>query len=1433
MTNSWGKLSIAVVSALVLLMAGLASAPSTAVPPEDFQTSLVIGDGLDGPSGFEIAPDGRIFILERAGTIKIVKNGELLATPFAVLPSEDTGDRGLIGIAFDPDFGISNHYVYFYYTGHDLLNHLVRFSAAEDVGTDGPFELFRTSSPSTLLHVGGSIRFGPDDKLYFAVGDNGDGTNAQDLDNPHGKILRINRDGSIPADNPFVGQPGKLGAIWAYGFRNPWRFQFDSATGQLYGGDVGDYTWEEVNRIVKGGNYGWPVHEGVCPGECPGFVNPIHAYPHNGDSAAVTGGPVYRGDMFPTEYQGDLFYGDYAQGFIKTADLDANGNVTAVRDFDVQAGSVVDLKVAPDGSLYYLTYWPGALYRVTYNTESHLPVAAAAADVTKGLEPLTVHFSSAGSHDPDGDPLSHHWLFGDGTSSNEPNPTKTYTSKGVYTARLTVSAAGDAATAQPIVIQVGIPPDLIVAAPIEGQLYRAGDTITYNAFATDAAGFDLNDANITTEVRLRHGTHFHPFVGPLTGRAGSFTIPATGEASADTSFEVEVTATDANGLSTSKVVNILPRKSQISLATSPPGLGVVIDGVSVSTPRTFTGVEGFKRELSAPASAVAPDGSPLQFAGWSDGKSIEHVITTPVDDASYTATYVPSEPFTAKYYDNTTFSGTPVLIRQDPTINFAWGSGSPDPALPVNGFSVRWTKTQHFGAGRYRFTTVADDGVRLFIDGRRVVSQWQGPANTEFSHVADLGEGLHTIKMEFVEQGGDATASLHWDSTSEQPPGTYRAEYWNAPEVNAIPSTPPDLVREEETIDHDWGDGSPGPGIGTNRFVARWTRTMSFAPGDHEFAVTADDGVRLYVDGVRVIDQWIDQGPTTYRSTLPLDGGPHRIVMEYYENGAGAVARLSHAAVGSPPTDNGYQGQYWNVAAADVPIIPTGPADLTRTDETLDFDWGDGSPGVGITPDRFVARWTKSVVLSAGIYRFTGGRDDGLRAYVDNVPVVDQWAYGNEGYSVEKVVTGGPHELRVEYFEGGGGARAGFTYERTGDVVPAGYTAEYLANQSLEGPPALTRTDGAIDFNWADGSPGAGVPADHFSARWTRSLSLEATGTHKFTVTSDDGFRLFVDGQVVLDKWGSLGETTHTANRELSAGSHQIVLEYFEATGNAVARLTMEPTTEPPPPPPPPPPGAFAAEYFDNITLTGPPVLSRSDAAIDFDWADGSPGPGVPSNKFSARWTRTATYAAGTYRFSVTGDDGIRVLVDGTQVVDGWFYQSPTTYTANVGLTAGQHTVVVEYFEWSGGAVAKFTEEQTTEPPPPPPPPPPGAFAAEYFNNITLTGPPVLSRSDPAIDFDWDGGSPGAGVPSNKFSARWTRTATYAAGTYRFSVTGDDGIRVLVDGTRVVDGWFYQKPTTYSADLALSAGEHIVVVEYFEWSGGAVARFSETQLPAP
>jgi glucose/arabinose dehydrogenase len=1261
--------------------------PAAAAPPVDFQTSLVVGAGLDGPSGFELAPDGRIFVLERGGKIKIIKNGQLLPEPFADLPSEASGDRGLIGIAFDPEFGVTNHYVYFYYTGLDLLNRLVRYDASGDVGTDGPYPLFQTQSLSQHLHVGGSIRFGPDGKLYFAVGDNGYSSNAQDLSNPHGKILRINRDGSIPSDNPFVGQPGKVAAIWAYGFRNPWRFQFDPATGLLYGGDVGDYTWEEVNRIVRGGNYGWPLKEGMCTSQCDGFVDPVYVYNHDGQSAAVTGGPVYHGSMFPPSYQGSLFFGDYAKGFIRRAELDADGAVTAVHDFDTTAGSVVDIKQAADGSLYYLTYFPGALYRVTYNTTSHLPVANAQADVTKGGAPLTVHFSSTGTYDPDGDPLTYLWTFGDGTTSTEADPVKTYPDVGVYSARLTVSDGLEPVSPQPIVVQVGVAPTLTVAVPAEGSTYRAGDTITFNAFAHDAAGFDLNDAGISTEVFLHHGTHKHPFVGPLIGRAGSFTIPVTGEASADTWHEIKVTATDSNGLSQTRSVNIYPLTSAVTLATDPPGLGLVLDGVPEPTPHVFDGVEGFRRELAAPATARAADGTVYHFTGWSDGQPIRHTITTPEADTTYSASYAPSPPFTARYYANRNLSGSPVLTRAEPWLEHIWGPGSPDPVVPADQFSARWSKTQYFAAGRYRFTTVTDDGVRLSVDDKRVIDKWQGQTGTAYDAVVDLGAGNHTITMEYFDEGGDALAKLSWESTTDQPGQHFQAEYWSTPGAGsapAIPESAPFLTRTEPAIDHDWGAGSPGGGLPADHFVARWSGTISFAPGEYEFLATTDDGVRLVVDGVTVVDRWVDQGATTNHATVLLDGGPHTIVMEYYENGGDAVARLTWNQTGDLPPPPDYEAEFWNTPeAGGSPEFPTGPPDLVRSDRSIGFDWAGGSPDPAVAVDHFVARWTRTDVLPAGLYRFTGQSDDGVRVYVDNVAVVNQWVNQNAPFTADVVLLGGAHTIRLEYYENGGGAQVTFGYERVGDVTPPqGYTAEYFTNPNLSGVPAMVRDEPTVDRDWGGGSPGTGIPADGFSVRWTRSVAL-AAGYYEFTTTSDDGVRLLVDGVPVIDKWQDQGPTPYTATRALPEGTHTIVLEYYENSGGALARMSYVKTDQPPPPEVP-----YHARYYDNRSLGGEPVLIRDDAEIAFHWGGGGPGGPVPDDDFSVVWTRTADYAAGAYRLTATSDDGIRVMVDNALVLDGWSDHGATTFTADLALTAGEHTVVVEYYEAGGDAMA-------------------------------------------------------------------------------------------------------------------------------------------------
>jgi glucose/arabinose dehydrogenase/single-stranded DNA-binding protein len=997
----------------------LTVSPAHAAPPSGFVNSLIVGAGLNQPSGFDIAPDGRIFVLERAGKVRIVKNGQLLAQPFADLPSVASGDRGLIGIAFDPQFGVANNYVYFYYTGLDLLNHLVRFDASGDVGAEGPFQIFATQSPSQELHVGGSIAFGPDGKLYFAVGDNGYPPNAQDLTNPHGKIHRINSDGSIPSDNPFYGQPGKVGSIWAYGFRNPWRFQFDSATGQLYVGDVGDASWEELNHVVRGGNYGWPLAEGMCAANCTGLINPIYTYPHNGQSAAVTSGPVYRGTMFPAAYRGALFFGDYAQGFIKTAQLDSSGNVTAVNVFEPAAGTVVDLKVAADGSLYYVDIFPGELHRISYNTTSHPPTAVASASTTQGVQPLQVQFSSAGSSDPDGNPLTFQWDFGDGTTSASANPVKTFSTRGVYTVRLTVSDGVNQTAATPIVVQVGLPPTLNISAPTNGALYRAGDTISYGASAVDYSGATLPDTAFTTEVRFHHGTHVHPFLGPLTSRAGTFTIPTTGEESADTWYEVIIKAADRDGVSTTKSVSIYPRKTHITLKSNPPGLTLTLDGVPTATPYTTEAVVGFQRELAAPPTAVAANGAVYHFMSWSDGQPIRHVITATDADSTYTATYALSAPFVGEYFANRNLTGMPVLTRADPSINFIWNLASPGPAVPADNFSVRWSKTEYFAAGRYKFTTVTDDGVRLYIDGQLVIDQWRDQSGTAHDGIVDLGSGNHTVRMDYFDSGWDALATLTWDTTKDQPT-TWLAEYWNTPGAGAAPAMPtgPAVVtRQEAAIDYAWWLASPAPGIDSDHFVARWTRVMALPAGTYTFSATADDGVRVYVDGQLLIDRWVDQGATTYTATVAVSGGTHTVKMEYYENAWDATAKLTWSLAPDQPTT--WLAQYWNThGAGAAPAMPTSLPVVSRQEATVDHDWWLASPAAGIDSDHFVARWTRVMNLAVGTYTFTVTADDGVRLYVDGQLLIDRWVdQSATTYTTSVALAGGAHTVVVEYYE--------------------------------------------------------------------------------------------------------------------------------------------------------------------------------------------------------------------------------------------------------------------------------------------------------------------------------------------------------------------------------------------------------------------------------
>src|SRR5947209_1846255 len=294
--------------------------------PEGFVETVVVS-GLNGATAMDVAPDGRVFVCEQGGTLRVVKDGELLAEPFVALKVDSFWERGLIGVTLDPDFP-KNGYVYVCYVSPAPYPHHVvsRFTAKGDVAAAGSEVVLLEGDDQTKLggtvpagHQGGAIHFGKDGRLYVAIGEQTAGQPSQDRDSLLGKLLRLNPDGTIPADNPFVATAkGKYRAIWALGLRNPFTFAVQPGTGRIFINDVGGNR-EEVNEGSAGANYGWPTVE-HGPTADPRFRSPIHHYP----TSSVTGGTFCPADFaaFPPEYRGKYFFMDFVKGWMKVLDPD-------------------------------------------------------------------------------------------------------------------------------------------------------------------------------------------------------------------------------------------------------------------------------------------------------------------------------------------------------------------------------------------------------------------------------------------------------------------------------------------------------------------------------------------------------------------------------------------------------------------------------------------------------------------------------------------------------------------------------------------------------------------------------------------------------------------------------------------------------------------------------------------------------------------------------------------------------------------------------------------------------------------------------------------------------------------------------------------------------------------------------------------------------
>lgn len=594
------------------------------------------------------APDGRIFVAQQTGALRVIKNGTLLATPFVSLTVNSSGERGLIGVALDPDFAINN-FIYLYYTTNTapIHNRIVRYTANGDVALAGSEQLILDldNLSGATNHNGGALGFGLDGKLYVAVGENATPANAQNLDTYHGKLLRISKDGSAPTDNPFFssGASEQRKRIWAYGLRNPYTFSIQPVTGKIYVNDVGQSAVEEINDATQGGrNFGWPTAEGNSSN--PAFTNPVFSYNHSGPAptgCAITGGTFFNPAFtnYPATYIGNFFYQDYCSNWIYSLDLSGTPSTTLFASN--VGGSSVSLTTGRDGNLYYLSRGASALYRITSSSSSAPTISAHPASATKSVdESVTFSVTASGTN-----PLQYQWLKNDAPIQNANQSTYTIQNiqpadAGNYKVVITNTAGQVASNSATLTVLANTKPVANIITPGENSTYVAGTTISFSGSGTDAEDGSLAANAMSWQINFHHDTHKHDEPPRMGISSGTFEIPDQGETSANVWYRIILSVTDSKGSIGKDSVDVLPRKSILNFNTDPSGLQITIDGQPKTTPISIESVEGIKREIGT-YRLQSLNNIGYQFSTWLYGGEVIQLLATPTEDITYTAVFSP------------------------------------------------------------------------------------------------------------------------------------------------------------------------------------------------------------------------------------------------------------------------------------------------------------------------------------------------------------------------------------------------------------------------------------------------------------------------------------------------------------------------------------------------------------------------------------------------------------------------------------------------------------------------------------------------------------------------------------------------------------------------------------------------------------------------
>lgn len=743
-------------------------------------------------------------------------------------------------------------------------------------------------------------------------------------------------------------------------------------------------------------------------------------------------------------------------------------------------------------------------------------------------------------------------------------------------------------------------------------------------------------------------------------------------------------------------------------------------------------------------------------------------------------------------FPNINFTGNSIILGKDPStrlindLDYNWYLNSPHPNIPRDYFSARFIRKYEIDETNvYSIKVSADDKVRVYVDGDKVIDSWKYIPGGNREVTLPLSKGIHDIMVEYQESTLNARIKLSITKNV-------------------------DFTETKEALSYNWHRDGPVKNK-TDNFTAKFDQSQYLDSGDYFIQTLADDGLIMEVNGETIINRWNYSSNIINRSLLTKVSEGQQNITTLYRDGILGASIFSHIV----PFGDWLAYYYPNKEFSEEPTAAKIICAADKYGKLEEINWQE-SPVPGVIPkDNFSVRYVTAKRIPAGDYVLKTGADDGLQVYIDGKLVLDRFTpvgYREDSIKIPiKDHTSGNsdesdvHWIEVKYKEGILSSRVNVSlipYADFMDFDPEnGWVGEFYPNISHEGNPvvigglATTQQYQDLDFNWGLSSPTPLVPKDKFSSRFTKIINIDEPGYYVLSSWADDGIRVYVDEKLILDSWHyiRLQDEPRQVGINLSEGNHKIVIEHFDGKQGARLKFSLD---------------------------KGKTTYSEKLESISYNWGKGSPNVEVQPDNFTATFDQSQYLKSGDYFFQTYADDGVTVDFNGKRIIDriDYSFDSLIDRAILTNIKSGNQKVTTKYKEGDGNALL-FSNVISF-----------GDWLAYYYPNRTLTGTPTASKvvkanfhKYGALEENNGYGSPVPGIiPNDSFSAHYVTATRIKAGDYVLRTGADDGVQIFIDGELVLDRFTNGAFREDSKKVSIIDGEngdiHWIEVKYFEAS---------------